>query len=176
MPNEQLLQYLRDNYGKATRQELTQSLMSAGWQLPDIAAAYEAAEREHTAATAPAGQTAGSVPAAAVGQPETPNTTFLAEMERRRQPNSQPTATTPLDTGANLRALNTARAAQSASSEKGIIGFLMRTGLVKSAQQANIAMIGIVVACLALTAWLLLPTSGGGGASEQRDPDAVTGS
>ncbi len=143
MPNEQLLQYIRQNYSNFTRQDITQSLMSAGWAIPDIAAAYQAVESERTPAPSPA---------AAPAQAQSPDTTFLTEMERRRrQTNEQ-----PLPNAGATEARPQYTPPQSTTTEKGIIGLLIKSGLVKNTQQANIVMIGIVVVAMGASAWLLL--------------------
>ncbi len=82
-----------------------------------------------------------------------PNDVFLAEMTKRRkeaeglntQTSSQGDVTFAV--GATQSPVVT---------QGGLIGMVLKTGLVKTEQQANIVLIGVVVVCLGLSLWFIL--------------------
>lgn len=83
------------------------------------------------------------------------NAAFLAEMARRRAAQNPPPAT---ETALPKQPLWKQKvSAHSGVAQTGIVGFLLRHGLAKNEQQANVILIGILVAAVVLTAWVLWP-------------------
>ena len=141
MAPPELIAYIQKNAATFDRPTIVQALITAGWQLPDINAAFN--ELEHP-----------NAPTTVEGLARNPDTKFLAEMERHRK--EAETAVLPsVSAGQTTSAY---RQSTPVTDTKGIAGMLIRMGLVKTESQANIAMIVFIVCMLGITAWLLLPS------------------
>lgn len=152
MPNEQLISYIRENSSKFPKQTLTQALMAQGWAVGDIAAAFSYVERE-----------AAGTPTAVAAAP-TQDATFLAEMEKRRQEGNGIVPPSIVDGATEIRPFASAskylnNETSTRADEKGIIGLLIKWKVVKTAQQANIVMVGFILVVIAIIAWLNWPAS-----------------
>jgi hypothetical protein len=167
MANAQLAQYVRENTAKGfTRDVVTKALTDAGWPPADISAAFAEFLQPTPAAAIPSPTTSPSVtvttPPAQTSVPtvSTPVSAppsdpgaaaFVAEMERRRQ------AAEALHPAAPV-VQETARinvfAPEDTPQEKGIIGLLIRTKVVKDAHQANMVLVGIIIVVLSITIWI----------------------
>lgn len=148
MPNEQLVSYIRTNSPAFPKQTLTQALMAQGWAVADIAAAFSHVEKEMAGVT-------GQQPTA-----PTQDANFLAEMERHRK-ESEGYMHPIVDGNTEIRPASIASKyiqPQTAATgeQKGIIGLLIKTGLVKNETQANVVMIIFIVVVFGITAYLLL--------------------
>ena len=142
MANPQLVQYIRESMAKGiSRDPLTKLLADAGWSSADVQEAF--ASLTNAVPNAPA-----EIPAQNI-----PTTEFLAEMERRRKAAeaAQPAAQVVSDSAQ----ITTAPA--SVTSEKGLIGLLFKTGLVKTKQQANAVLIVVLVVVLGTIVWINWP-------------------
>ncbi|MBY0472744.1 hypothetical protein K2Q00_00450 [Patescibacteria group bacterium] len=176
MANPQLTAYIQENLSKFSKEAVIRSLSSAGWSAIDISAAFM--ELEHPAPVAPvAPPTPAPVPAqmqpvAIVIPPASaapvvtqtkpltqtaaaanPNDAFLAEMTKRRKEAEALNPQTPSQGGVTISIGSTQ---SPVVTQTGLIGMVMKTGLVKTQQQANMVLIGIIVVCLGLTAWFML--------------------
>lgn len=86
------------------------------------------------------------------------NEAFLAEMRRRReaagenpvQGMDQPSAPSPVQNSS----YNPLPPVADSTSEKGIIGFLIKQGIVKNKSQAEMLLLGVLVVVLILIAWI----------------------
>lgn len=85
---------------------------------------------------------------------------FLAEMEQRRK--EQEAAVAP---EYDFSALPTSVAQRPVLvraeflNEKGIIGFLLRKGIVSNKNQANLVLLGVAIVAIAFAVWLMWPSS-----------------
>lgn len=105
--------------------------------------------------TPPAANPTQVVPPQAVPQSTVnPNAAFLAEMEKRRKeaealnPQTVPQDGVTISMGSSQ--------ASTATSQGGMVGMVIKAGLAKNEQQANIVLIGVIVVCLGLAAWFIL--------------------
>ncbi len=137
MPSQTLLDYIRQNQGAGfSKTDIEAALGKAGWSAQDIAAGFLAIEHpEAIIAPPPAGQPPQDETAAELAR-------IQAELARVQK---QKPASRFVE-----RAPNTSR---------GIIGFLVARNIVKSESQANIVLLSIALACIALSVWLLWPKS-----------------
>jgi hypothetical protein len=166
MAQAELLKYLKENVGKFEKPALVQALVDAGWQLADINAAFLEFEKP---APAPAPASAATVMpqtpvTPAVVQPvvqepqmkatpdeQNSNKEFLAEMQRHRKEAEAMNPSTIIEGDVQLSV-----GAGPATTQSGLAGMVLKTGLVKTEQQANMVLIGGVVAVLAIAAWFIL--------------------
>ncbi|HVY72507.1 MAG TPA: hypothetical protein VG984_00420 [Candidatus Paceibacterota bacterium] len=156
MANPQLIAYIREHEAQFAKEQIVQSLASAGWAAGDISDAFAELERPaapSASVPAPVQVHMPTTPAAAA-----PTADFMAEMEKRRQ---EAAAQNPYQnvSAASAPASQQFRADVSAPAEKGIIGLLIRMKIVKTAAQANVVMLALAAACIAFSAWLVWPTS-----------------
>jgi hypothetical protein len=174
MANNQLVQYIIDNTKAGfTRTDIEKALVDAGWTVPDIAAAFAAIVTGATpapAAAAPQPLTPAQAVeqkqqvAAAVVQTQASATSgadFVAEMARRREASAvapvQTAAAVPIDAG--FSAPGKFPVPGGSTTETGIVGFLIKRGIVKNTQQANIVLIAVLVIVVGLTIYVMLPKS-----------------
>lgn len=85
------------------------------------------------------------------------NTAFLAEMERKRAAQNKAPAPEEYVIPPQPR-WKQRISADYGTAQSGIVGFLLRHGLAKNEQQANVILIGVLVAAVVLTAWVLWPS------------------
>lgn len=182
MVNPQLTAYIQENLSKFSKEAVIKSLSTAGWSAIDISAAFM--ELEHPAppaASAPVAPVVVAEPAqqrpigsvesrpavtpasapivgasSATQEPQTAtisNDAFLAEMTKRRK---EADALNPQPVPVNDVTISVGSTANPVSTQGGLVGMVLKTGLVKTEQQANMVLIGITIVCLGLSLWLIL--------------------
>jgi hypothetical protein len=93
-------------------------------------------------------------PQAAPQSTVNPNAAFLAEMEKRRR---EAEALNPQTAGPNGVTISVGSVQTSTTTNQGgLVGMVIKTGLVKNEQQANMVLIGVIVVCMGLAAWFIL--------------------
>ena len=85
------------------------------------------------------------------------NTAFLAEMERKRAAQNKTPAAEEYVIPTQPR-WKQKISENSNTTQSGIIGFILRHGVAKDEQQANIILIGMLVATVGLIAYVLWPS------------------
>jgi hypothetical protein len=146
MANPQLVQYIKDNSAKGiSREVLTKTLTEAGWSASDVQDAFVA--NANPAALSPA----TPAPTSTVPAQNSSSAEFLAQMEERRKKAEAEKVFIPT-TPAGKSKVPTSTIV----TETGLIGLLLKTGVVKTKQQANMVLIGVLVVVLALVAWVNL--------------------
>jgi len=165
--NPQLVQYIKENTAAGfSRADMEKALLAAGWSAADVAAAFAppaTPTQPQPAAPAPGPAVQAAAPAtAAAGTTPQAAGDFLAQMQQRRAA----TQTIPA-TGASTAQPSTANyrpryqaSSPSTTKASGIVGLVLRTGVVKTEAQANMVLIGIIVVAVSLTVWLNWPSSG----------------
>ncbi|HEY5383273.1 MAG TPA: hypothetical protein VIJ88_01830 [Candidatus Paceibacterota bacterium] len=89
-------------------------------------------------------------------QEQAKNEAFLAEMERRRVVAGQ--ITKPEDSSAPQAAPYSAASYPEVQvTETGIIGFLIKKGIVKDASHANLVLIGVFIVVVGIVIWVNWP-------------------
>jgi len=96
-------------------------------------------------------------PSIQTAAPQDSNSAFLAEMTKRRkeaeamQPQNQ-----TIEQGGVSISVGGYAPSQTTVTQGGLVGMVMKTGLVKTEQQANMVLIGVIVVCLGTAAWFML--------------------
>ncbi len=151
MANPDLISYIKQNSTQFSRPILTQHLVAAGWQRADIDAAFAEID----------GVPGGPIQTPTQTTPEA-NVDFIAQMQQRREEAARAGTGSIMEGNTEIRPnaapanMYAGQRAANAGEQKGIIGMLIKTGLVKTEAQANIVMIVFIIAMLGATAWLLL--------------------
>lgn len=99
------------------------------------------------------GDSSVSVQAKPPAQATNPNDAFLAEMAKRRKEADALTTQTSSQGDVTISMGSTQ---SPVVTQTGLVGMVMKTGLVKTEQQANMVLIGVVVVCLGLSLWFIL--------------------
>lgn len=154
MANKQILDYIEANIAAHTKESLTRVLIEGGWPAADVAAAFLEFERPKQVgpdaivveAVGPTAFQSAPVTAA----PMDAGAAMLAEMEKHRK---EADALNPNITVGHSAPVYIPE--QQTSDAKGIIGMLIKTGLVKNEAQANMVMIVFVVLVFAALGWFL---------------------
>lgn len=164
MAQPELIAYIKENTGKFEKTAIVQALVATGWSLADINAAFLELAPPSEKAPAPAPASPAVMPPASAIAPDkilsqTPvqtsqNAAFLAEMERHRKEAAALNPNKIVD--GDVEVSIGAAAAQTAAPQEGITGMLIKTGLVKNEQQANMFMIAAAVVMLGVSAWFIL--------------------
>jgi hypothetical protein len=156
MANPQLVTYIKEQTGKFSKEAIIQALVASGWQLADINAALAEVE----GVKEPAPPSAG-LPASATNNFAQAGSNFIAEMQKHREEAQQAGVAPIIEGSTQIRPSTlpsysgTTPTGQTAPTQKGIIGMLMKTGFIKNEQQANMAMIAFICAMLGIIAWVL---------------------
>ena len=139
MVNPQLVNYIANNFRAGFSKEDTEkALLQSGWSATDIQAAFYAIE--HPA------------PTPTVVPPPVPTAQEAVDAETKRIQEE-------LERENSKNGTRRSRNSTVAPGEKGIIGILMRMGLAKNIQQANMIMIGISLVCIGLAVYFIWPKS-----------------
>lgn len=117
-----------------SRTEIEQALRASGWNATDIAIAF------------------GDVPPppTTTSPTSTSPEAFLAEMQRRREAANVAQAQSPQTAQTQYAIPQTV---PELSGETGIIGFLIKKGIVSTKEQANMVLIGVIVVVVGITFW-----------------------
>ncbi len=186
MANSQLTAYIQENLSKFSKEAIIQSLSSAGWSAIDISAAFMELEHPapiqkptlSQPAAAPARPAGGSAPSVAIPpasaiaieipvaapltstppvqikpQPSDTNDAFLAEMTKRRK---EAEALNPQVLSQGDVTFSVGSTQSPAVTQGGLVGMVLKTGLVKTEQQANIVLICVAVVCFGFSLWFIL--------------------
>lgn len=151
MAHPDLVTYIQQNSANFSRPILTQHLVAAGWQLADVEAAFAELASPGVPAAVPPVQHAPD-----------PQADFIAQMQKRREEAARAgrgpivEGNTEIRPSASPAAQYLAQQTTEGAQQGGIIGLLIKSGLVKTQAQANIVMLAFVAVMLGFTAWLLL--------------------
>ncbi|OGC87858.1 hypothetical protein A2419_02280 [Candidatus Adlerbacteria bacterium RIFOXYC1_FULL_48_26] len=89
--------------------------------------------------------------------PQDSNSAFLAEMtKRRKEAEAMHPQNQTIEQGGVSISVGGYTPSQSTVTQGGLVGMVMKTGLVKTEQQANVVLIGIIIVCLGTAAWFIL--------------------
>lgn len=137
MAKPQLLDYIRTNLAESfSRQEIEQALVAAGWATSDVAEAF--IEIEH--------------PEAVTISPQVPVDPALASAAEEARIQQE------LELEAKRRKSRGSTANTNPSTASGIIGWLIRKGIVRTESQANILLIAVSASAIFLAVWVQWPT------------------